>query len=569
MATLRLLVILSLLFIHLGVVQLNDVHEQVGRRISNVMAARDKGFHIASTLSAPRTSHVRKDDHQRDNGGLSAVATIPSKLKPLKDLKHSKTGQATSIRSPVPRFFAVCTISGWILCADGLKCFPEYYRCDGYYDCDDASDEFHSQCDNCTADHLFTCQKDGVDVCLNTKFECDDNSHGWADEELSECGDKFTCSNDSKCISESYRCDGDNDCEDASDESVSLCTPPCPAGMFTCADGLKCLPKWKVKNCADDCADGSDETPAVPCFECADGLQSVKKSYKCDNYLDCEDGSDETLAAQCFICANGLTAPIFNVCDNVYHCDDASDEYESLCTPPCSADMFACADGSKCIPKSKLCDGNGDYGCDDLSNNNASRCNNCADDHLFKCQKSGIDVCLDSRIKCDGEFHCDDYGDELLSQCPNCLNDPAKSKFTCSVGGQMLCLSKKYQCNGALNCDDGSDEDPFVCDNCTQSHDFGHDLAMCRDGSRCFRAKHACNGHVSCNDGSDESDSYSGCKFCTEEGYVPCPGFPGNCAKMCDGRPTCPDLWDELLSSCTSNQSIEPNTTVCSEVSGL
>ena len=46
-----------------------------------------------------------------------------------------------------------------------------------------------------------------------------------------------------------------------------------------------------------------------------------------------------------------------------------------------------------------------------------------------------------------------------------------------------------------------------------------------------------------CIDGSDESDSYSRCEACTEEGFVPCPGFPGNCGKLCDGNVTCPDKY--------------------------
>ena len=96
---------------------------------------------------------------------------------------------------------------------------------------------------------------------------------------------------------------------------------------------------------------------------------------------------------------------------------------------------------------------------------------------------------------------------------------------------------------------------------------------MCSDGSMCFIADHRCGNGVECNDGSDESDIYSQCNYCTEEGYHPCPGFPGNCGKLCDGAPTCPDRWDELLSVCKShagaNQSNGSVVSICSEEAGL
>ena len=119
---------------------------------------------------------------------------------------------------------------------------------------------------------------------------------------------------------------------------------------------------------------------------------------------------------------------------------------------------------------------------------------------------------------CDGNDHCDDASDETESAC-------------LKVDGKEVCSSKDEQCKGIHDCDEPSS-------------------LRCRDGSRCVNNEQLCNGYFDCADGSDESDTWSNCTFCTEEGSVPCPGFPGNCAKVCNGDAICPDEWDELLATC-------------------
>ena len=198
---------------------------------------------------------------------------------------------------------------------------------------------------------------------------------------LSCPSDQFACADGSRCIPNSYLCDGDHDCEDASDESHSHCLPPCSSDMFACEDGSKCIPKTNLCNGYNTCDDNSNIFPShcdncaadhlfrslwngvdvclnieFKCngssnqFECLDKLYCVPKSYLCDDYDHCQDGSDEN-AVQCFQCADGTKSVKRSyLCDDDDDCDDASDESESLCLPPCSSDTFACADGSKCIP---------------------------------------------------------------------------------------------------------------------------------------------------------------------------------------------------------------------------
>ena len=338
-------------------------------------------------------------------------------------------------------------------CLDKSKCIHWTWICDGVNvgSCDDNSQNFPSQCDNCSAHHLFQCKIDGVHVCVNVNRKCDGN---W-------------------------------DCDDGFDESTSLCSPPCSEDMFACEDGSRCIPKSQLCNGYASCEDLSNTVPSR-----CDGCSA-------DHLFRCQvSGVDVCLDSR-------------HKCDGIVHCDGNADEL-------------------------------------------ASQCENCVAEHLSRCQSNSVYICLNVEAKCDGVRHCTDDADELVSECPNCVDNPAM--FTCTLRGHKVCLSKdEYQCNGITDsCDDLSDELASVCNNCNQPN-----LSMCRDGSRCVQTSDLCDGDLHCADGSDESDTWSKCNYCKEKNSVPCPGFPGNCAKLCDGSPTCPDAWDELLYTCKSKVSEE------------
>ena len=67
---------------------------------------------------------------------------------------------------------------------------------------------------------------------------------------------QFTCTS-GECISSSWKCDGNFDCEDGSDEAAALCSPETNSttykvacdveqGSFLCDDGKLCLDSTQV-----------------------------------------------------------------------------------------------------------------------------------------------------------------------------------------------------------------------------------------------------------------------------------------------------------------------------------
>ncbi|XP_010287601.1 PREDICTED: low-density lipoprotein receptor-related protein 1-like, partial [Phaethon lepturus] len=141
---------------------------------------------------------------------------------------------------------------------------------------------------------------------------------------------EFACKNN-RCIQERWKCDGDNDCLDNSDEAPELCHQhTCPSDRFKCKNN-RCIPNRWLCDGDNDCGNNEDESnstcSARTCspnqFSCASG-RCIPISWTCDLDDDCGDRSDES--ASCayptcfpltqFTCNNGRCININWRCDN-------------------------------------------------------------------------------------------------------------------------------------------------------------------------------------------------------------------------------------------------------------
>uniref|UniRef100_A0A674JJU7 LDL receptor related protein 1 n=1 Tax=Terrapene triunguis TaxID=2587831 RepID=A0A674JJU7_9SAUR len=279
---------------------------------------------------------------------------------------------------------------------------------------------------------------------------------------------EFACKNN-RCIQERWKCDGDNDCLDNSDEAPELCHEhTCPSDRFKCENN-RCIPNRWLCDGDNDCGNNEDESnstcSARTCppnqFSCASG-RCIPISWTCDLDDDCGDRSDESSSCAyptCFpltqfTCNNGRCININWRCDNDNDCGDNSDE--AGCSHSCSSNQFKCNSG-RCIPVHWTCDGDND--CGDYSDETHANCTNqatrppggCHTDE-FQCRLDGL--CIPMRWRCDGDTDCMDSSDEKSCEGVTHVCDP-NVKFGCKDSGNG---PGGGLCDGTDDCGDGSDE---------------------------------------------------------------------------------------------------------------
>ncbi|XP_076310963.1 sortilin-related receptor-like isoform X2 [Tachypleus tridentatus] len=339
--------------------------------------------------------------------------------------------------------------------------------------------------------------------------------------------EQFTCSNE-LCIPNLWKCDGDNDCGDSSDEyNCQLHT--CDENQFLCPSG-RCIPAtWKCDT-DKDCEDASDEKDChfKACgkkeFQCDNG-RCIQEQFRCDFDNDCGDNTDER---------------------------NCTTEVSS-----CESTEFRCTEGGNCVPAFWRCDG--DLDCKDGSDEKHCVKSTCAP-YQFHCNNSR---CIFATWRCDSEDDCGDGSDE-----ENCTTTPVPmtssstssteaSNPTCSSFMMRCdnehCIPFWWQCDGVDDCGDNSDEE--TCGSSANSTKAemvtteaiatcGEDHFRCLSG-KCIRNSWVCDGDKDCEGGEDEKDC-SGVATCgptdfhcfMSMGCVPE-------SDVCNGIPNCGDSSDE------------------------
>lgn len=486
-----------------------------------------------------------------------------------------------------------------------LKVFAHFVQ-QGSNACSNNSNACHALCLGGPANTFSCLCPDGLTRTTEGKCMCPNNEQPTVNMTCpskpgATCGkDQFTCKSGA-CIEASWRCDGNNDCGDMSDEIGCQCTPP----MIACDDTRCYLPHWKCDG-DFDCKDMSDEKDCDHhnCtenqFQCANGL-CIEKRWVCDGDNDCKDGSDERncsavqvkrietgsgaeageCAADAFRCSRSSAAciPAAWACDGERDCPGGEDELPDSCrNASCAPYMYRCPSG-KCIFRSWLCDGE-----NDCSDTEASDEKNCTGNHhskllprlttekidfasntscldwMFRCNNGN---CLPYWWRCDGVDDCNDFSDEIGCGSTDTTVIPSdqhpsikcgKNQFTCSPG---VCIPLTWVCDSMADCVDGADEQPSSCERRAgagagaEATSCSAHEAPCADGRGCVRDDQLCDGVPQCEDRSDELH----CEPVAKQPAAACPSGTQACdggarcvarSALCDGRADCRDGSDEL-----------------------
>ncbi|XP_041967059.1 low-density lipoprotein receptor class A domain-containing protein 3 [Alosa sapidissima] len=159
----------------------------------------------------------------------------------------SGTGSVESQLLPGNNYTTECNIPGIFMCGDG-KCIPGGWKCDGYPDCFDSSDE---------------------KGCPKVRSKCAPTF--------------FACANGMHCIIGRFRCNGFNDCPDGSDEENCTGNPLlCSAARFHCRNG-RCVDRSFLCNGENNCHDNTDEENCLT-TEQAPGEDVVTLDYRLRYY---------------------------------------------------------------------------------------------------------------------------------------------------------------------------------------------------------------------------------------------------------------------------------------------
>uniref|UniRef100_A0A8C8E8K9 LDL receptor related protein 1 n=1 Tax=Otus sunia TaxID=257818 RepID=A0A8C8E8K9_9STRI len=158
---------------------------------------------------------------------------------------------------------------------------------------------------------------------------------------------QFACKDQITCISKGWRCDGEKDCPDGSDESPDICPQSkvsrCQPNEHNCLGTELCIHMSKLCNGLHDCFDGSDEGP-----HCREQLANCTA-------LACQHHCVPTLSGPACYCNNS-----FQLAEDRRSCKDFDEctiygTCSQTCTNTEGSYTCSCVEGYLLQPDNRSC----------------------------------------------------------------------------------------------------------------------------------------------------------------------------------------------------------------------